>query len=551
MLALICNIYRGENYIPRNRPGVYEKCAFMLFEKWDRSRGINAHLPIDEAHVRSVLNHLAHWIYSDVNRRSGVLYHNIIEEATRYLHTWVMDDWEKANRAARDFIDFCKGRAWVLDEVGTTPEGEGLYQFVHSTFLEYFAAPHLVRICRTPGDLSELLHGRIAKEEWDVVAQLAFQIQAQAKQGAADELLQDLLNRSEKNQGPPAWNLLIFSARALEFMAPKPQVTRTIAVAALARVFTESLSKSRDPATTTSTTVEEEPLPEKMLTALLRVREDNRGTVAEEIGRYLNERAAGSPEETRVAVEMALVLPQVVLMNRYAAIDRSSVDFWTGISTQILSDFSTRLVGVFRETRDVAALAAIQGIIDISDLVRWHGVTGLFTGSRPIVLSWGYSSVADTSLILAIERPDELPVYFRKPADQLLSEIFWSLVKTPPPWFITGDSVFLRHYPAPRSRRFSFNDAGLSSAAHAAAILLLSAMIERSKSAQPNTEPIALASEIASDGVYSTAYSLWIAREKGTDPTIPATLPAEASALLTAWVRRDIQFAKSREIRAT
>jgi predicted NACHT family NTPase len=27
MLGLICNIYRGEGYIPRNRPDVYEKCA--------------------------------------------------------------------------------------------------------------------------------------------------------------------------------------------------------------------------------------------------------------------------------------------------------------------------------------------------------------------------------------------------------------------------------------------------------------------------------------------------------------------------------------------
>jgi hypothetical protein len=38
ILALMCNIYRGENYIPRNRPDVYEKCAVMLFERWDKSR---------------------------------------------------------------------------------------------------------------------------------------------------------------------------------------------------------------------------------------------------------------------------------------------------------------------------------------------------------------------------------------------------------------------------------------------------------------------------------------------------------------------------------
>ena len=33
MLGLMCNIYRGENYLPRNRPDVYQKCALMLFER--------------------------------------------------------------------------------------------------------------------------------------------------------------------------------------------------------------------------------------------------------------------------------------------------------------------------------------------------------------------------------------------------------------------------------------------------------------------------------------------------------------------------------------
>ena len=51
MLALMCNIYRGENYIPRNRPDVYEKCAIMLFEKWDKSRGINVPLPVSYTHL--------------------------------------------------------------------------------------------------------------------------------------------------------------------------------------------------------------------------------------------------------------------------------------------------------------------------------------------------------------------------------------------------------------------------------------------------------------------------------------------------------------------
>src|SRR5690606_10608434 len=53
MLALMCNIYKGENYIPRNRPDVYQRCATMLFERWDKGRNIEVGLPFEE-HIRPV-----------------------------------------------------------------------------------------------------------------------------------------------------------------------------------------------------------------------------------------------------------------------------------------------------------------------------------------------------------------------------------------------------------------------------------------------------------------------------------------------------------------
>ncbi|EAM53318.1 NACHT domain-containing protein [Crocosphaera watsonii WH 8501] len=48
MLGLMCNIYRGEGYIPRNRPDVYAKCADMLFERWDKRRDIKLPIPIQK-----------------------------------------------------------------------------------------------------------------------------------------------------------------------------------------------------------------------------------------------------------------------------------------------------------------------------------------------------------------------------------------------------------------------------------------------------------------------------------------------------------------------
>jgi predicted NACHT family NTPase len=54
MLSLMCNIYRQENYIPENRPKIYQKCAEMLFKKWDRHRGINPGITIQDAKIESL-----------------------------------------------------------------------------------------------------------------------------------------------------------------------------------------------------------------------------------------------------------------------------------------------------------------------------------------------------------------------------------------------------------------------------------------------------------------------------------------------------------------
>ncbi len=195
MLALMCNIYRGESYIPRNRPEVYEKCAIMLFERWDKGRGILVPLPF-EAHINPAMKFLAHWIYSDAKLQAGVSEHNLVGKATDYLCTWRFEDKEEARRAAQEFIDFCRGRAWVFTDTGTTKQGESLYQFTHRTFLEYFTAAHLIRTHVTPKELGKVLLPKIVKREWDVVSQLAFQLQNKNVEGAGDDLLRLLLKEA-------------------------------------------------------------------------------------------------------------------------------------------------------------------------------------------------------------------------------------------------------------------------------------------------------------------------------------------------------------------
>lgn len=228
MLALMCNIYRGEGYIPRNRPELYEKCSTMLFERWDKSRGIRKDFTF-EAYIKPAMMHLAFWIYSDEQLQSGVLEKHLIRETSDYLHNRLYEKKEEAEGAASEFVEFCTGRAWVFTDIGATKEGGKLFQFTHRTFLEYFSAAYLVRHYRTPDELVYFLLPRIALKEWDVVAQLAFQIQSRSFEDAGSDLLEELIKSSKAiNSLEERLNILSFAARSLEFIIPSPKVLREI-----------------------------------------------------------------------------------------------------------------------------------------------------------------------------------------------------------------------------------------------------------------------------------------------------------------------------------
>ena len=227
MLALMCNIYRGENYIPRNRPEVYQKCADMLFERWDRSRNILALIPF-EAHIRPAMMYLAHWIYTNEALRAGVTEQLLVEKATDYLRQKRFADCDEAEQAARTFISFCRGRAWVFTDTGTEKDGERLYQFTHQTFLEYFTAVFLVRTHTTPESLLESLLAHIEEREWDVVAQLAIHRQHRQSEDAGDQVLSSLLAYTHNVENMKQWNVLDFTVRCLQFLVPSPQVVSNV-----------------------------------------------------------------------------------------------------------------------------------------------------------------------------------------------------------------------------------------------------------------------------------------------------------------------------------
>jgi NACHT domain len=226
MLSLMCGIYASENYIPRNRPDVYEKCALLLFDRWDKQRGINVPLSFD-AHVQSAIRSLALWLYSDADNQQGLSRQRLIQYMKSYLAEKRFEDPDEAENAATEFIDFCVGRAWVLSDVGST-EKEELFGFTHRTFLEYFAASQLVRLHPAAESLFEYLQPHLRRSEWDMVAQLALQILNKAVEDGADDFLALLLERANRYPVMEGKNLLAFAARSLAFIVPRPPVLRAI-----------------------------------------------------------------------------------------------------------------------------------------------------------------------------------------------------------------------------------------------------------------------------------------------------------------------------------
>jgi len=236
MLSLMCGIYSADGYIPQNRADVYEKCADLLFEKWDRVRKIEVPVPF-RAHLLPALYSLALWLYENPPPRKGLTRGKLVSLMQESLIKKVNDP-DEAYEVADKFVGFCTGRAWVLTDVGATNK-ESLYSFTHRTFLEYFAARQLFRLNASSGSLYKVLQSRIERSEWDVVAQVAVQI-LDTQLGQGDDFLELLYE--DVTQGPsPSKTLdlaaqeakLRFAARCLAFLVPSTDLTHKVIKAVL------------------------------------------------------------------------------------------------------------------------------------------------------------------------------------------------------------------------------------------------------------------------------------------------------------------------------
>ena len=369
MLALLCTIYHEEHYIPRYRPDVYEKCALMLFERWDKTRNIYTP-PLPEEEVRPLMEHLANWIYQDEQLRAGVTEEELIVRTTEYLHEWLYENIHKAEKMAREFVTFCRGRAWVFTDTGTKKFGENLYQFTHTTFLEYFAAANLVRNSRTPDELLSVLSPRIARREWDVIAQLAFQLQSKKNLGAGDELLTKIVDQSLISED--GWNLSSFAVRCLQFIIPRPKVRRYITTVYIRRCVAQRYRETS-----------------YILDELFNAVPENEITVIDTLDETLVELAKSNEElEVLATLEFFIYFP--------ARKGEEAQASWSNITKHLLDVIAEKIDILGPKSLLLSHMGLFAERISIFDFIKWHGIGSLvITVNSDMLPNFGRASIIE------------------------------------------------------------------------------------------------------------------------------------------------------------
>jgi hypothetical protein len=239
LLSLMCILYRGAGSLPGDRAGIYTRCAELLFRKWDEQRDLYLKLRADYL-VEPALRHLAWWLFTREDTSAAATEQELATEATKFLHGRGFEAIEEASAAAKEFVEFCRGRMWVFSDSGTTATGERLYSFTHRTFLEYFAAWQLAATSDTPEDLADRLTTSIRSSGWEVVGELAIQIKDRGTDQGADRAYQRILSAVE-HAGDEVRGLFIsLLTEWLPGMSASPGVVRRVTQAALSEIVSPS-----------------------------------------------------------------------------------------------------------------------------------------------------------------------------------------------------------------------------------------------------------------------------------------------------------------------
>ncbi|MEW1793453.1 NACHT domain-containing protein [Streptomyces niveus] len=363
MLGLMCALYRGAGFIPRNRPELYRRCSEFLFERWDSSRGITVEKPFERG-IQYAMFALALNLMRNSDSSVGLTEKMLVRFTTEHLFERRYEDFDAAQDAARSFVEYCRGRAWVLTDVGTDASGNELYAFTHRTFLEYFAARQLVRECSDAETLSEVLHNKLRSQEWDVVAQLSIQTLDERLLDGSNKTMLALIAKARQEEDPAAQMALAgFCARSIEFMDLRPAVLREI-IDFYVRCFSLGTSSRELHSLAASTT------------GILRVAEELRPLILDQVRKTVSD-LEGDPS----AIAFAITLGTQEISYRT---HHRSHDFWANECIRTITEFWAEIEPLCITDPWFASRMYRYHKFSLAQVLSWHGTGVLFNVASPM-----------------------------------------------------------------------------------------------------------------------------------------------------------------------
>jgi hypothetical protein len=384
LLALMCILYRGEGSLPRTRPEVYEHCAMMLFHKWDARRRIQVDLRARNL-IEPILRHLAYWLFARADAGPAVTARELVAETADLLYERGFETRDQAVAAAREFVAFCRGRAWVFSDMGTNAHGENLYAFTHRTFMEYFAAAYLASQHDTPEQLARRLAPHIAKREWDTVAQLAVQIKDRFVDRGAERICLTLLHERRRRSAQGRSNVLQFLARCLGFIDVSPRVVRDLTRTVLDHAFDGAFGEARRNG------------PVEWLTACA---VEHRTYVREEItARIERELASTEPGDRLAPLLVAGYLDQMT-WNRSRSERPSSEQqlFWDEVGHHLILEYADELRAAAADDLMLLDVTLVHGLTEAASVLEQRGLSTFFQSWSSEIIAWQWVPYAVRSL---------------------------------------------------------------------------------------------------------------------------------------------------------
>jgi NACHT domain len=365
LLSLMCILYRGAGSLPGDRAGIYARCADLLLRKWDEQRDLYRRLGSDHL-VEPTLRYLAWWLFTREDSQAAATERELIAKTTEFLYERGYETQEQARAAAREFVEFCRGRMWVFSDAGTTADGERLYGFTHRTFMEYFTAWHLAVTSESPEELARILAPCVGSGGWAVVSELAIKIKGGMSDRGVDRCYAALL--LDQGSTSPDSALLEFLCDCLSSARPAPSTVRN-----LTRAVLEYATDRGEPVYRGLGS----------LRALLRNGDSYARLIADELGSRIAEMTASDQASVRTGgIRLLLSIPDSFDIGSPFDMDNS---FWGNWLSGQVSAHRAEVFSAAERDQDVRIFALAREAITAEDALAMPGGLTTLATVGPVI----------------------------------------------------------------------------------------------------------------------------------------------------------------------